>query len=272
MESLPISIPANYAATNAALWDAKTKHHIGSKFYDVPAFLDGAQTLKVIETELLGDVYSKNVLHLQCHFGQDALSLARMGAQVTGLDISGEAIRQAEAFAQQLQLATRFVQSDVYDAPNALNREQFDIVFTSYGTIGWLPDIRRWARVVADCLKPGGMFVFAEFHPAVWMFDNDFTYVQYSYFNRETIVETETGTYASREAEISLPSISWNHSLGEVLEALLGAGLQLQAFREFDYSPYDCFSAGVEVAPGKFQIKGMEGKLPMVYALKAMRT
>jgi 2-polyprenyl-3-methyl-5-hydroxy-6-metoxy-1,4-benzoquinol methylase len=271
MDNQSLSVPTDYAATNAALWDAKTAHHIGSRFYDVPAFLEGAQTLKGIETELLCDVRGKSLLHLQCHFGQDTLSLARMGARVTGLDISGEAIKQAKAYAEQLQLSAHFVQSDLYDATVALGGWQYDIVFTSYGTIGWLPDVQRWARVVFDCLKPGGVFVFAEFHPVVWMFDNDFSRVQYSYFNRETIVETETGTYADRDAAISLPSISWNHSIGEVLDALLGMGLRIEAFREFDYSPYDCFSNTVEVAQGKYQIKGMEGKLPMVYALRAVK-
>ena len=255
---------------NKTLWNAKTAHHINSDFYDVAGFLAGMQSLKPIELELLGDVQEKSLLHLQCHFGQDTLSLARMGASVTGLDFSEKAIEEARKLAEKAGLDARFVHSDVYDAPSALN-EQFDIVFTTYGTIGWLPDIKRWAKVVADCLKPGGQFVFAEFHPAVWMWDNDFTHIQYSYFNREEIVENETGTYADRDADISLPSISWNHSLGEVLDALMGASLRLEKFREFDYSPYDCFANTVEVEPGKFQIKGMEGKLPVVYALRAVK-
>lgn len=266
MENRAQSTPLDYAATNAALWDAKTAHHVGSKFYDLLAFLDGAQTLKSIALDLLGDVRGKSVLHLQCHFGQDTLSLARTGAVATGLDISGKATDEARLLAERPDSNARFMQSDAYDAANALSGEQYDIVFTSYGTIGWLPDMRRWARVVADCLKPGGTFVFAKFHPAVWMFDNDFAHIQYSYFNREAIVETETGTYANRDADIALPSISWNHSLGEVLDALLGAGLHLETFREYDYSPYDCFANTVEIEPGRFQIKDMEGKLSIVYA------
>lgn len=271
MENQTPSIPVDYAATNAALWNAKTAHHVASKFYDVQAFLDGAQTLKSVELDLLGDVRGKSVLHLQCHFGQDTLSLARLGAVVTGLDISGKAIEQATSLAAQLRLDARFVQSDVYAAVDTLRSGQFDVVFSTYGVIGWLPDMRRWARVVANCLKPGGSFVFAEFHPAVWMFDNDFIYVQYSYFNREPILEVETGTYADRDAAISLPSITWNHSLADVLDALLGAGLRLETFREYDWSPYDCFAKTVEITPGRFQIKGMEGKLPMVYALRAVK-
>lgn len=271
MQEPTLLVPPDYAATNAALWDARTKHHIGSRFYDVPAFLEGAQSLKEPELDLLGDVCDKSVLHLQCHFGQDTLSLARMGARVTGLDISGEAIREARLLTERLEQDARFVQSDVYGALAALDGERFDMVFTTYGTIGWLPDVRRWARVVADCLKPGGAFVFAEFHPVVWMWDAEFSRVQYSYFNHEAIVGTETGTYGDRDAEIMLPSVSWNHPLGDVLDALLCAGLRIETLRELDWSPYDCFLNTVEVEEGKFQIKGMEGKLPMVYALRAVR-
>lgn len=270
MENFPSPTTEDYAAINAALWDAKTRHHVQSDFYDVPGFLAGAQTLKSIELDLLGDVRGKSVVHLQCHFGQDTLSLARMGALVTGLDFSEVAIGEARVLAAQLDLAARFVQGDVYDAP-ALLQEQFDIVFTSYGTIGWLPDVGRWARVVADCMKPGGTFVFAEFHPAVWMFDDEFTHIQHSYFNREVIIENESGTYADTAADIHLPSVSWNHPLADVLQGLLGAGLRLNAFWEFNYSPYDCFQNTVQTSPGRFQIRGMDGNLPMVYALRALK-
>jgi SAM-dependent methyltransferase len=119
---------------------------------------------------------------------------------------------------------------------------RFDIVYTSYGTIGWLPDLKPWATNIARYLRPGGQLVFVEFHPAVWMFDNDFTRVQYSYFNRETIHEEEEGTYADKAAAIKLPSYSWNHGLGEVLSALLEAGLRIERFTELDGSPFDCFA------------------------------
>jgi SAM-dependent methyltransferase len=153
----------------------------------------------------------------------------------------------------------------------------FDIVYTSYGTIGWIPDVRLWAANIARYLKPaaagrpGGRFVFVDFHPALWMFDNDFTHVQYSYFNRETIVEEEQGTYADREAPIKLTSYGWNHDLGEVFGALLGQGLRIDRFTELDGSPHDCFANTVRGDDGMFRIKGMEGKLPMVYALSALR-
>lgn len=258
----------DFVDVNKALWNERTKHHVSSDFYDMPSFLAGNTTLKDVELGLLGDVKGKAVLHLQCHFGQDTMSLARMGAKATGVDLSDEAIYTATRLADELTLDTKFVCCNLYDLPQHLD-EQFDIVFTSYGTIGWLPDMKTWAGIVARYLKPGGKFVFVEFHPTLWMFDNDFTYAQYSYFNKEAIVEEEQGTYANKNADMKLRSISWNHSLSEVMQNLIEAGLHIEVFNEYDYSPYNCFANTVEIAPGKFQIKGMEGKLPVMYAIKA---
>ena len=259
-----------FAEINRALWNEKTKHHVNSDFYDMPSFLAGNTTLKDIELGLLGDVNGKNVLHLQCHFGQDTMSIARMGAAATGVDLSDEAINTATKLAGDLSLNAKFICCNIYDLPQHLD-EQFDVVFTTYGTIGWLPDMKKWAEIVSRYLKPGGKFVFAEFHPALWMFDNDFTHVQYSYFNKDVIIEYEQGTYADRQADMQLESVSWNHDLAEVLQSLINAGLSIEVFSEYDYSPYNCFANSIEVGPGKFQIVGMEGKLPMMYALRAVK-
>lgn len=261
----------DYIDINKTLWNAKTSHHVKSDFYRNDDFLAGMNSLNDIELPLLGDLTGKTVLHLQCHFGQDTLSMARMGAKVTGIDLSDAAVATAKAQAAQLGLDAEFICTNIYDLPNVLDR-QFDIVFTSYGTICWLPDMEKWAGIVSRYVKPGGTFVFADFHPAVWMFDNNFTRVQYSYFNRERIEETETGTYADYNADINLNSVTWNHDLGEVLQNLLSKGLQLQNFAEYDYSPYACFPETVEIAPRKYQIPGMEGKLPMVYSLKMTKS
>ena len=259
-----------FVEVNKALWNEKTKHHVTSAFYDMPSFMAGANTLKDIELGLLGDVSGKSILHLQCHFGQDTLSLARLGAKVTGIDLSDKAIETAKGLAEELSLAAEFICCNLYDLPHYLDR-QFDIVFTSYGTIGWLPDMKRWAEIVSRYVKPGGYFVFAEFHPTLWMFDNDFKYVQYSYFNKEEIIENEEGTYADKKADIKLESICWNHGLSEVMQNLINAGLRIEEFHEFDYSPYNCFANTVEIAPGRFQVATMQGKLPMVYSIKAAK-
>ncbi len=260
----------DYLEINKALWDAKTKVHTTSDFYGMQGFLDGNTTLNDIELGLLGDVRGKKILHLQCHFGQDSLSLARMGAKVTGVDFSGEAIKKARELNEQLGLDAEFICTDIYTLPDTLDK-QYDIVFTSYGTIGWLPDLQKWAAVVARYVKPGGFFLIADFHPVVWMFSNDFSHVAYSYFNKEAIVETLEGTYADRNADIKKMEIGWNHDLSEILQNLINASLTITAFREYETSPYNCFQNMVEVSPGKFQIKGMEGKLPMVYAIKATK-
>ena len=171
----------DYIQINRELWDKRTEAHIHSEFYTVPAFLQGASTLNNSELELLGDVSGKTILHLQCHFGLETLSLARLGATVTGIDLSPKAIIESEKLAEQTKLNAKFICSDLYSLPNNLN-EKYDIVFTSYGTIGWLPNLTVWAAVVAKFLKPGGIFVMVDFHPVVWMFDDEFKYIQYSYF------------------------------------------------------------------------------------------
>lgn len=265
-----IEMEHDYIGVNRALWDKKTGFHVQSAFYDVAGFVKGATSLKEVELGLLGNVSGLRVLHLQCHFGQDTLSLARMGAKVTGVDLSPVAIEKACALNEQLGLDARFICCDVYELDKHLD-EQFDMVFTSYGTIGWLPDMDRWAGVVSSFLKPDGRFVFVEFHPVVWMFDNEFKQVAYSYFSDGPIVETLKGTYADRDAPMEAEEIGWNHGMGEVLQSLTGAGLRLEQLQEYSYSPYNCFANMVEAEPGRFQLRGLEGKMPMLYSIVAVK-
>ncbi|MEZ4740714.1 MAG: class I SAM-dependent methyltransferase [Flavobacteriales bacterium] len=253
---------------NRALWNERTKKHVVSPFYDVESFVAGRNSLTAIELELLGEVRGAHILHLQCHFGQDTLSLARMGAKVTGLDLSDVALNEARKLAERCGLQAEWVASNVIDHRPELDG-RFDIVYTSYGTIGWLPDLKPWAANIRRYLKPGGRLVFVEFHPVVWMWDNAFSHVQYSYFNRERIVEVEDGSYADRGSGLELPSYTWNHSLGEVLSSLLAEGFRIECFEELDGSPHDCFANAVKGDDGLFRIIGMEGKLPMVYGLAA---
>lgn len=265
-----MNIDKQYIDINRASWNDRVAAHLASDFYDQQGFLNGKQTLKEIELDLLGDIRGKKVLHLQCHFGQDTISLARMGARVTGVDLADKAIAVARDLAEETGQDVQFVCCDLYDLPQHLD-EQFDIVFTSYGTIGWLPDMDRWAALIHRYLKPGGSFIFAEFHPVVWMFDDDFTKVAYDYFNYETIVETTEGTYAQPDAELELANVNWNHGLAEVFTSLLHSGLVLNTFREYDYSPYPCFRNVKEIAPGRYRIAHLEKAIPMVYALRATK-
>jgi SAM-dependent methyltransferase len=260
----------NYLEINKKAWNARTEHHIDSDFYDVEGFKKGKSSLNQFELDLLGDVSGLSILHLQCHFGQDTLSLARMGAKVTGVDLSNEAIHQATKLAEDIGVDARFICCDVYSL-NEILEEKFDLVFTSYGTIGWLPDLTKWANVVSSHLKPGGKFIFVEFHPFVWLYDDEFTTLKYDYFNRVPIIETEQGTYTDKNAPIEFEYVSWNHPISDVLTSLLNEKIQLKAFKEFDYSPYNCFSNTIEFEPGKFRINGFGNKLPMVYAIQGLK-
>jgi 2-polyprenyl-3-methyl-5-hydroxy-6-metoxy-1,4-benzoquinol methylase len=260
----------DYLDINKKAWNDKTEVHVNSDFYDMPSFLQGKSSLNGIELALLGDISRKKVLHLQCHFGQDTISLARLGADVSGVDFSEKAIEAARGLSETTEVAARFICSDIYSLHEVLN-DEFDIVFTSYGTIGWLPDLEKWAWTVSRFLKPGGMFVFAEFHPVVWMFDTDFNKIGYNYFKSDAIIETELGTYADMATPAEYEMVTWNHALTEVMNNLIDSGLEINSFNEYDYSPYNCFRNTEEFEPGKFRITHLGNKIPMVYSIKATK-
>lgn len=260
----------NYIELNKKSWNNKVAIHLNSDFYDLEGFLNGKTSLNEIELKLLGDLNGKSILHLQCHFGQDSISLSRLGAEVTGVDFSDKAIESAQQIAKQTKSNTRFICCDIYDLPNHLD-QQFDIVFASYGTIGWLPDLGKWAEIIASYLKPNGQFVFAEFHPVVWMFDSKFEHIAYNYLNSGVITETESGTYADKEAALTQQYMMWNHGLSEVVNSLIKNGLEINSLDEYDYSPYNCFDNSIEIAPKKYRIKHLRNKIPMVYAILARK-
>lgn len=260
----------HYLEINKKSWNNRVEPHYNSDFYDVKGFINGKTSLNEIELSLLGDIKDKSVLHLQCHFGQDSLSLARLGAKVTGVDLSDKAILKAKKLAEKIQVDATFICSDIYDLPKHLS-EKFDIVFTSYGTIGWLPDLDKWANIISTFLKPNGKFYFVEFHPVVWIFDDEFQEIKYNYFNKGPIQETENGTYAEKNAMISNDYVFWNHGISEVINNLIQKGLQIDSVTEFDYSPYNCFKNTVEFEEKKFRIKNLANKIPMVYAIVATK-
>ena len=257
---------SNYIEINKQTWNNKVPVHVDSSFYDVERFLKGKNMVPKIDLDLLGDLNGKSLLHLQCHFGIDTLSLARLGANCTGIDLSDKAIEKAQELNKELGLNSKFICCDVYETPNHLD-EKFDIVYTSYGTIGWLPDIDKWAKVISHFLKPNGKLVFVEFHPVLWMFDDDFTKIQYHYHNEKPIIEEYSGTYADKDADIKTDYIGWNHSLSEVFQSLINNGLQIEHFEEYDYSNYNCFNETIEFEPNKFRIMHLENKIPMMYSL-----
>lgn len=227
-------------------------------------------SLNEIELELLGELKGKKILHLQCHFGQDTISLQKLGANVTGVDLSDKAINYAKEIAKELNAEAEFICCDIYNLPKHLH-QKFDLVFTSYGVMGWLPDLDKWANIISHFLKPEGKLVFVEFHPVVWMFDDNFDKIGYNYFNRGAIKESFEGTYADREAPIKQEYVMWNHGIAEVLNSLIKNRLEINLFNEYDYSPYNCFQHTIEFEPKKFRIKHLENKIPMVYAIQATK-
>ncbi|MEQ8324339.1 MAG: class I SAM-dependent methyltransferase [Vicingaceae bacterium] len=260
----------DYIKVNRAAWDKRTAVHVKSKFYDMASFKSGQTSLKNIELELIGNVAKKDILHLQCHFGQDSISLSRLGAKVTGVDFSEVAIKKANEIATAEGAKCDFICCDVYELENHLSKK-YDIVYTTYGTIGWLPDLDKWAAIVSSFLKPGGQLVFVEFHPVFWMFDNNQEKVQYNYFNDSAIREVEEGTYADKSADLNEEYVTWNHNIAEVLTSLLNAGMEITGFNEYDYSPYKIFNNASEFEEGKFRVEHLGRKLPLVYSILATK-
>ncbi|HMK03089.1 MAG TPA: class I SAM-dependent methyltransferase [Ferruginibacter sp.] len=269
----------SYFEENKASWNKRTAVHKDSAFYDLASFKEGKTSLNKIELDEVGDVNGKTLLHLQCHFGMDTMSWAREGATVMGVDFSDEAIKLAQELAAELNIPAIFICANIYDLVNSLKvspaggdlKGAFDIVFTSYGTIGWLPDLDKWAAIVAYYLKPGGIFYIADFHPVLWMMDDNRERIKYNYFNTETITEEISGTYTDRDAPIRSVEHGWNHSFMEIINALTRHGLEIVQFNEFSYSPYNCFSNLEQGEDGMWRIKGMDEKMPVMYSIKAVR-
>ncbi len=257
-----------YFEENQKIWNDRVETHLKSEFYDQAGFMAGKSSLTEIEANALGDVAGKTLLHLQCHFGQDTLSWARKGAKVTGIDFSEKAIQAATSIAEQLGSDARFIQSDVYDLPNVL-QGQFDIVFTTYGGIPWLPDLEKWAAVIGHFLKPGGTFYVAEFHPTLYLFNFENHKVEYGYFTEQNPYSEEVnGTYADLKAGIQGMEHFWNHAISEVMTPLMKEGMQVVDFQEYDFSPYNCFQNMVEREPGRFVWGNFGVRLPHVFSLK----
>jgi SAM-dependent methyltransferase len=268
---------ASFAA-NRALWDTWTAIHATGEFYDLEGFKAGGIRLRPYEIETVGDVAGRSLLHLQCHFGIDTLSWARLGARVAGADLSPAAIDLARALADELGFPeARFVCSNLYDLPNVLEGP-FDIVYTSRGVLGWLPDIRGWARVVAHFLAPGGTFFITEVHPVVQALEDEDVgpgelRLRYPYWeHREPLVFDVKGSYADRDADAGENvEHGWDHGLGEIVTALIDAGLRIDSLVEH---PFLDWKVGflVEDGDGTWRLPpDAGGELPLMFSLLATK-
>lgn len=256
---------------NRKSWNELTALHAESSFYDIDSFKKGKTSLNHIEIEELGNIKGKKLLHLQCHFGMDTLSLAREGAEVVGVDISDTSIQKATELATELKIPATFLRSNIYDIEEVLNGS-FDIVYTSYGAINWLDDLDKWAKIISRYLKPNGIFYMVEFHPFRYTLD-DKSEIANSYFKskpQETVVE-KSYTDKSKVSTKNLKHIEWHHSLSEVINSLTANGLKIEFLNEFPYQVYNCFPNLIETEKGKWVSEKYGNKIPYMYSIKAMK-
>ena len=266
-----------YTAANRALWDELTAIHETSKFYDVESFKRGGIRLSAYEREEVGPVDGRDLLHLQCHFGLDTLSWARLGARVTGADFSAAAIGLARRLADELGIDATFVHSELTELPDRLEGD-FDVVYTSRGVLGWLPDIARWAEVAAHFVRPGGIFYVTEIHPVAQVFDDADVRpgelrLRYPYFSRDEPLAVQVqGSYADRSAEVSAPvEYGWPHGLGEIVTAVAAAGLTIDFVHEFPFVEWEVpFLEPRD--DGTWRLPAEQaGELPLFFSLKARK-
>lgn len=273
--------PHDPIAANLAQWDERAPAHAASPDYHVADFVaDPGYLSEVVRFDLprLGDVRGLRGVHLQCHIGTDTLSLARLGARMTGLDFSPAAIAQARALSLRCGTPADFVVADVHDAPDVLGRGGFDLVFTGVGALCWVPDIRRWAGVVADLLAPGGRLFLREGHPMLWALgDPDgsgLLRVEHPYFEQpEPTVWDEGGTYVRTDATFEhTTSYEWNHGLGEVVSALLERGLRITGLEEHDSIPWDGLPGLMApIGGGEHRLVDRPARLAASYTLQARK-
>ena len=266
-----------FTEANRLHWDEVLPIHMAAVSYNVAGFRAGKTKLTPVELEELGDVRGKTLLHLQCHFGLDTLSWAREGAIVTGADFSEPALDAARALAEECGIDARFVLSDLYALPDNLDG-QFDIVFTSYGALNWLPDISRWAQIAAHYVRPGGTFYVVEFHPIMGIFDDDANVtdlrVRFPYFPTGEALRWEGyGDYTDRNAKLKHDvTFEWPHPVGEVVTALIDAGLRIEFLHEFPFASYAQVPQLMELAGERqYRLKHHDGSVPLLYSVKATK-
>ena len=263
-----------YRRANQALWNEYVGIHARSEMYALDQFKAGRNSLHRLELDELGEVNGRSLLHLQCHFGLDTLSWARLGAQVTGIDFSEQAIALAQSLSRQLNIPARFLCCDLYDLPDHLTG-QFDIVYTSYGVLTWLSDLPGWAQVVAHFLKPGGTFYIAEFHPFGMIFEEKSPElrVRYPYFDTGVMAFPTEGSYADHAAKVQTPiSYEWAYPMGKVVTSLVAAGLHIQYLHEFPFCVYDMYPFLERGEDGYYYLPGKVDKIPLMFSIRAEKT
>lgn len=257
---------------NQYSWNKKVLFDIKSHYYGVEDFKKGKSSLHNLELTLLGPIECKKLLHLQCYFGLDTMSFSRLGAEATGVDFCDNAIEYAKELTSELKLPTIFVESNIYNLHETIH-ETYDLIYSSYGSICWLPDLDVWASHICTLLKPGGSFFLIDFHPLVISLDllkNEIP--KYSYFNSENnlIKIIRYGTYADDRADIDTIEYNWNHSIGEILDVFIKRGFSIDIFKEYPFIPMNGFPNLEKGKDGYYYFKG-ENKYPLLFALKVTK-
>jgi ubiquinone/menaquinone biosynthesis C-methylase UbiE len=269
-----------YLAINRANWDERARAHAASPDYAVDRFIEDPTFIsEVVRFDLprLGSVEGLTAVHLQCHIGTDTISLARLGARMTGLDFSPSSLREARRLAEHTRAPVRFVEADVYSALDVLEAESFDLVYTGIGALCWLPDIARWARTVARLLRSGGRLFVREMHPMLSSIDEsrtDLIVVDYPYFERpEPMIFDDGGTYVETTAEFAATTThEWSHGLGETVTALLDSGMQLTALTEHDSVPWQALPGHMtQDEHGEWRVIERPWRLAASFTLQARR-
>ena len=258
---------------NRESWDDRVRVHAVSDFYDLSGFRAGASTLRAFELDEVGDVSGRRLLHLQCHMGQDTLSWARRGADVTGLDFSEAAVRTARGLAEDTGLTdrARFVVSDVYEAPAALDGERFDIVYTGIGALVWLPDLRRWADTVCSLLNDGGMLYLAEFHPLTELLGEDGRSVERDYFHVQGEAYDFSHTYTDGPPLTKTATVQWHHPLGDVVTALAQAGFRIEFLHEHATTLFQRYPMLERTETGEYRFPAGHPRVPLMYSIRAAK-
>lgn len=258
---------------NRAAWDERVPLHVASDFYDNAGFIAGRSSLRPFEIDEVGPVEGRSLVHLQCHFGQDTLSWARLGATVTGLDFSSAGIEAARELSARIHTAASFVVADVYDAVEALDHQTFEVVYTGLGALVWLPDIERWAQVVAALVAPGGFLYLSEFHPIADVFAGDTLEAVHDYFTTPGGSRyDESGTYVDWTAPTTANvNYVWTHPVGVVISALIGAGLRLDFLHEHDHTLFERWPFLERHDDFTYRRSAGMPRLPLMYSLKASR-
>jgi SAM-dependent methyltransferase len=275
-------VSADYLAINRASWDERAPAHAASPDYRVAELLaDPARLSDVVRFDLprLGDLTGVRGVHLQCHIGTDTLSLARLGARMTGLDLSGASLAQARRIAAAAQTEIEYVEADVYRAAEVLGEGGFDLVFTGIGALCWLPSVARWAQTVAALLRPGGRLFLREGHPVLWAVDetraDGLIVLDLPYFETaQPLVWDEDGTYVDTDVSFSHNlTHSWNHGIGEIFTALTWAGLRVTELVEHDSVPWEALPGRmVRGDDGEWRLTERPGRIPLSYTVQAVKT